>query len=686
MIDQRRADLIHTAAALLDKTNLIKYDRKSGAFQVTDLGRVSSHYYISHGSMATYNDYLKPQMSDIELFRVFSLSSEFKYISVREEEKMELGKLLDKVPIPVKESMEEPSAKVNVLLQAYISRLKLDGFALVADMVFITQSASRIVRALFEICLKRGWATMANKALNLCKMIDHRMWACQSPLRQWKTLPVDALKRLEMKDFTWDRLFDLKPHEIGEFLRVPKLGKPMYVAVHQLPRLELSGQVQPITREVLRVQLNIQPDFQFDEAVHGDAEPFWITVTDVDGETVLHYEYFLLKRQYATEEHTLVFTIPLCDPLPPQYYVHATSDRWLGAQTVLPIAFRHLLLPAKFHPPTELLDLQPLPVLALGDSPFLDNLRGFKYFNAIQTQTFQSLHKTDDNVLLCAPPGSGKTICGEFAVLRMLATQPQARCVYVAPTPAIAAERLRDWKRRFEGVMRVPVVALTGESTTDLKLLKEGVIIVATPEQWDVMSRRWRTRKDVQSVRLVVADELHLIGGPNGHVLEVVLSRMRYMGKEMGVAVRIVALAASVANAKDLGDWLGVPARALFSFKPNTRPVPLELVVSGYDVHHFESRLLAMTKPAFSQILHQAARRPVLVFAPDRKQARRIAADLCMLAAAEDTVRFVCVRFEVVVCVDPTSLLSPCNCEFYPLDVFSHRPIRLFSNSQRAII
>ncbi len=31
---QRRADLIHTAAALLDKTNLVKYDRKSGAFQV----------------------------------------------------------------------------------------------------------------------------------------------------------------------------------------------------------------------------------------------------------------------------------------------------------------------------------------------------------------------------------------------------------------------------------------------------------------------------------------------------------------------------------------------------------------------------------------------------------------------------------------------------------------------------
>ena len=37
---------------------------------------------------------------------------------VREEEKMELAKLLERVPIPVKESLDEPIAKINVLLQA----------------------------------------------------------------------------------------------------------------------------------------------------------------------------------------------------------------------------------------------------------------------------------------------------------------------------------------------------------------------------------------------------------------------------------------------------------------------------------------------------------------------------------------------------------------------------------------
>jgi pre-mRNA-splicing helicase BRR2 len=41
--------------------------------------------------------------------------------------------------------VEKPPAKINVLLQAFISGLKLDGFVLVADMVFIQQSAGRCV-------------------------------------------------------------------------------------------------------------------------------------------------------------------------------------------------------------------------------------------------------------------------------------------------------------------------------------------------------------------------------------------------------------------------------------------------------------------------------------------------------------------------------------------------------------
>jgi len=33
-LEQRRSDLVHTAAMLLDKHNMIRYDKKSGSFQV----------------------------------------------------------------------------------------------------------------------------------------------------------------------------------------------------------------------------------------------------------------------------------------------------------------------------------------------------------------------------------------------------------------------------------------------------------------------------------------------------------------------------------------------------------------------------------------------------------------------------------------------------------------------------
>ncbi len=48
---KRRADLIHSAASLLDKHNLIKYDKKTGVFSVTSLGKIASHYYIKYPSI-----------------------------------------------------------------------------------------------------------------------------------------------------------------------------------------------------------------------------------------------------------------------------------------------------------------------------------------------------------------------------------------------------------------------------------------------------------------------------------------------------------------------------------------------------------------------------------------------------------------------------------------------------------
>lgn len=83
---QKRADIVHSAAALLEKCHLIKYERSSGRFQGTELGRIASHYYVTHNSMATYNQHMRPTMSTLELFRVFALSNEFKLLPVSDQD------------------------------------------------------------------------------------------------------------------------------------------------------------------------------------------------------------------------------------------------------------------------------------------------------------------------------------------------------------------------------------------------------------------------------------------------------------------------------------------------------------------------------------------------------------------------------------------------------------------------
>lgn len=636
LLELHRADLIHSAATQLDRSGLCKYDRKSGNFQATELGRIASHYYCTHETMATYNKLLKRTLSEIELFRVFSLSGEFRHINVRDEEKLELQKLMEHVPIPIKESIEEPSAKVNVLLQAYISQLKLEGFALMSDMVFVTQSASRLMRAIYEIVLFRGWAQLADKCLSLCKMIDRRMWQSMSPLRQFRKMPEEVIKKIEKKNFPWERLYDLGPNEIGELVRIPKLGKTIHKYIHQFPKLELKTQIQPITRSTLRVELTITPDFQWDEKVHGVSEAFWILVEDVDSEVILHHEYFLLKQKYATDEHLIKFFVPVFEPLPPQYFLRVVSDRWIGAEAQLPVSFRHLILPEKNLPPTELLDLQPLPITALRNHDF-ESLYTDKFpqFNPIQTQVFNAVYNSDDNVFIGAPTGSGKTTIAEFAVLRLLTQYSGGRCVYMVSKEALAELIYADWMIKFNNQLGKKVVLLTGETGSDLKLLAKGQIIITTAEKWDILSRRWKQRKNVQNIQLFIVDELQLIGGEEGPVLEVACSRARYISAQLEKPIRIVALSASLADSKDAALWLGAPAAATFNFHPSVRPVPLELHVQGINITHNASRLAAMAKPVYNAILRHAPHKPVIIFVPTRKQARLMAFNLLTFAAAE---------------------------------------------------
>ncbi|KAF8230386.1 hypothetical protein L208DRAFT_1282108 [Tricholoma matsutake] len=82
---QKHADVVHSTAIILENA---KYECSMGRFQSTELGRIASHYYETHSSM---------------------------------------------------ESVEEPVAKINPI--SNVSIISFSGFMLVADMVFMQQSA-----------------------------------------------------------------------------------------------------------------------------------------------------------------------------------------------------------------------------------------------------------------------------------------------------------------------------------------------------------------------------------------------------------------------------------------------------------------------------------------------------------------------------------------------------------------
>ena len=103
-----------------------------------------------------------------------------------------------------------------------------------------------------------------------------------------------------------------------------------------------------------------------------------------------------------------------------------------------------------------------------------------------------------------------------------------------------------------------------------------------------------------------IVDELHLIGGQGGPILEVGVSRMRYIASQVENKIRIVALSTSLANPKDLGEWIGATARGLLNFPPGVRPVPLEIHIQGVDIANFEARMQAIMKPTYTAIVQHA--------------------------------------------------------------------------------
>ncbi|KAF6165076.1 hypothetical protein GIB67_000660 [Kingdonia uniflora] len=553
LISKQRS-LVIDAARSLDKAKMMRFDEKSGNFYCTELGRIASHFYIQYSSVETYNEKLKRHMSDSEVIDMVAHSSEFENIAIREEDQEELETLArTSCPVEIKGGPSTKYGKISTLIQLFISRGSIESFSLISDASYISASLARIMRALFEICLGRGWCEMTSFMLEYCKAVDRQIWPHLHPLRQFdKELSAEVLRKLEEREADLDRLQEMEERDIGLLIRYAPGGKLIKQHLGYFPWISMSATVSPITRTVLKVDLLISPEFVWKDRFHGVSERWWILVEDSENDHIYHSELFTLtKRMARGEPQKLSFTVPIFEPHPPQYFIRAISDSWLKAEAFYTISFQNLALPEAYISHTELLDLRPLPVTSFGNEAYAE-LYKFTHFNPIQTQTFHILYHTDNNVLLGAPTGSGKTISAELAMLRLFNTQPDLKVIYIAPLKAIVRERMKDWKYRLVSQLGKKMVEMTGDYTPDLMALSAADIIISTPEKWDGISRNWHTRSYVTKVGLVILDEIHLLGADRGPILEVIISRMRYISSQTERRVRFVGLSTALANARTL--------------------------------------------------------------------------------------------------------------------------------------
>lgn len=257
-------------------------------------------------------------------------------------------------------------------------------------------------------------------------------------------------------------------------------------------------------------------------------------------------------------------------------------------------------------------------------------LFSFPIFNAVQSRCFNTAYHTDDNLVVSAPTGSGKTAIMELTICRLLdqLKNGHAKAVYQAPTKSLCSERATDWRQKF-GVLGVSCAELTGDTdAANLKNVGKAAIIVTTPEKWDSITRKWKDNARLMAmIRLFLIDEVHILKDARGATLEAIVSRMKHVGKN----VRFVALSATIPNSDDIATWLGknqispsLPAvREVFD--NSFRPVKLIKHIIGHSSQNPWTLESTLTEEIPKVVAKYSRHKPTMIFCPTKESTMRTA-------------------------------------------------------------
>ena len=167
------------------------------------------------------------------------------------------------------------------------------------------------------------------------------------------------------------------------------------------------------------------------------------------------------------------------------------------------------------------------------------------------------------SIVVCAPPGAGKTCIAESAIQKAL--EEDTRLFYTTPLKALSNQKFYDFGKKY-GTGNV------GLLTGDTSINREAPIVVMTTEVFRNMlyNTNFGSLKDnLRDVKYVVLDEVHYMNDEQrGTVWE---ESIIYCPNN----IQIIALSATVANSKQLCDWINTVHSKTELVYTDFRPVPL---------------------------------------------------------------------------------------------------------------